>query len=129
MNARQVNFLLWAAVAALAVGGVGALAACVLLPLNGREVGDVRSGDATSGAKATGDAGLPPLASFERIWNMRLRDALGPPAGPQQQGVPAQAAGATSGPSADAPPPGALGGAIGASLAVLKTPSNSGEGG
>ena len=127
MNARQVNSLLWMGVAALAVGGAAALLACVLMPLDRREVTDARTADATAGSKAVGDTGLPPLASFERIWAMRLRDALGAPAGPQQQSAPPQQAVATTGPSSDAPPPVALVGTIGNSLAMLKTPGNTVE--
>jgi hypothetical protein len=126
MNARQVNSLLWAGVAALAVSGVIALVACVLMPLNRREVSDVRTMDATAGSKSGTDGRLPPLASFERIWSMRLREALGTPPGPQQQSAP-QPAVATTAPSADAPPPVALVGTIGNSLAMLKTPNNSVE--
>jgi hypothetical protein len=71
---------------------------------------------------------LPPLASYETIWNTPLRQALG--AALPQSAMPAQGATAAPPPGAgdgSAPLPVALVGTIGTSLAILRTPAHADE--
>jgi hypothetical protein len=118
MNAKQVNSILWLGTAALGLAAVGSLVFALTWPLEKQESADFRSADpATKPAAANS---LPPLASYEKIWNLPLRQPLGTAV--PQSAVPVQVA--TTTPTGEAPPPVALVGTIGNSLAMLKTPAN-----
>jgi hypothetical protein len=124
MNARQINSMLWATAATLVAGGIAAVALMLWLPLERQESADAaRRTPATKPTTAPGS--LPPLAAFEKLWSMPLRQPLGA-AAPMTQAETAVTP-PTPTVSDGSPPPVSLVGTIGTSLAMLKTASNAVE--
>jgi hypothetical protein len=124
MNAKQVNMTLWSGAAALALAAVGSLALGLMWPLE-RVPGSASASGRLATQPATSNP-LPPLASFEKIWNTPLRQVLGDP--PLVSPVAPSAV-------ANVTPPGVISvessnmpvslvGTIGTSLAIFKTVGN-----
>ena len=114
MSARRLNQFLYATAAIVLAGAAAVLALGLTLPL------DNTGGDPSRGAApvAVADTALPPLASLEPIWDLRLRGELTPAPAPQQ---PARLASDV----APAPQgiPVSLVGTVGDSLAILRQES------
>jgi hypothetical protein len=115
--------LLWSSAVGLAVAAVAALVLTVFLPLEHQPSTDPRRAQATTAPSA---AALPPLASFEKLWNQPLRQALGTAAPPSPMPAATIVTTPTS-PDTGAGPPVSLIGTIGTSLAMLKTQANAVE--
>jgi hypothetical protein len=117
--------MLWTAAAALGAAAVGSVALGLLMPLE-RVEGEGARRPQGAATKPAGASDLPPLASFEKVWNTPLRAPLG--AAVPQAAMTTQPVVVTPPPGADgAPPPVSLVGTIGTSLAMLKTPANTVE--
>jgi len=109
MNPRRANQLLWMAAAGMALAAVGVIAAAVWVPLASETVEAAGTRQLSRGSR---DHSLPPLASFEPIWQLRLRHDMGATAGAQ----PVVAADV----AADSAPV-TLVGTVGTSLALIRT--------
>jgi len=112
INARQINSVLWAASAALAIGAVVCAGLTVLWPL---QVDADAQRDAIASA-STQPASLPPLESLQAAANVPLRTRAAAVATTQD-------AASASSASASNTPPFTLVGTIGTSLALLRTPA------
>jgi hypothetical protein len=117
MNARQINSTLHTSAAVCAAAALVSLLLALVWPLK-KQAADVMPGAGSPATHAATKNDLPPLAAFEPIWSMRLRQNLGtaPP--------PSVAAAPMPTPAASTSVPVTLVGTIGTSLAMLRTPSN-----
>ena len=83
MRVMRVRSMLWLAAVLAAAGAVAAVVAAVMLPLsndssaNGAGIASARR---SATAPATRVANVPPLASFEPAWRLKLRRPLVDPA-------------------------------------------------